>query len=117
MRAPDASTGLSTTARRTTGRDRSTGWLRHGRMPASSPLPCPPPCLTREIVFSVIQRKVIKPADFADLAALAHRLERFEDRYNRTARPFDWRFTSSDLSAMLERLDTHRPGVEAPLAA
>jgi hypothetical protein len=70
-----------------------------------------------EIVFSVIQRKVIKPADFADLAALAHRLERFEDRYNRTARPFDWRFTSSDLSAMLERLDTHRPGVEAPLAA
>ncbi len=27
-----------------------------------------------EIVFSVIQRKVIKPADFGDLAALAHRL-------------------------------------------
>ncbi len=70
-----------------------------------------------EIVFSVIQRKVIKPADFADLAALADRLERFEDRYNRTARPFDWHFTSRDLTVMLERLDAHRPGAEPLLAA
>ena len=61
-----------------------------------------------EVVFSVIQRKVIRPADFADLAALADRLERFEDRYNQTARPFDWRFTRTDLAAMLERLDAHR---------
>lgn len=70
-----------------------------------------------EIVFSVIQRKVIKPADFADLAALADRLERFEERYNATARPFDWRFTSSDLTAMIERLDAHRPRDDVPLAA
>jgi len=70
-----------------------------------------------EVVFSVIQRKVIKPADFADLAALADRLERFEDRYNHTARPFDWRFTRSDLAAMLERLDAHRPRGEVPVAA
>ena len=70
-----------------------------------------------EIVFSVIQRKVVKPADFADLAALADRLERFEERYNATARPFDWRFTSRDLTAMIERLDAHRPRHDAPLAA
>jgi transposase len=70
-----------------------------------------------EIVFSVIQRKVIKPADFADLAALADRLCRFEERYNLTAHPFDWRFTSRDLAAMLERLDAHRPEAELPLAA
>jgi transposase len=69
-----------------------------------------------EIVFSVIQRKVVKPADFADLAALADRLCRFGDRYNETARPVDWRFTSGDLAAMLERLDAHRPQ-EVPLAA
>ena len=62
-----------------------------------------------EIVFSVIQRKVIKPADFADLAELQDRLERFEDRYNQTAQPFDWRFTRSDLAAMLERVESHRP--------
>jgi transposase len=70
-----------------------------------------------EIVFSVIQRKVIKPADFADLAALADRLERFEQHYNATARPFDWRFTSNDLTAMLERLDAHQPRGDMPLAA
>jgi hypothetical protein len=61
-----------------------------------------------EIVFSIIQRKVIKPADFADLAALGDRLERFTDRYNQTARPFDWRFTTTDLAAMLTRVDTRR---------
>ena len=54
-----------------------------------------------EIVFSVIQRKVIKPADFADLAALAARLLAFEHRYNETARPFDWRFTRADLHDLL----------------
>ncbi len=70
-----------------------------------------------EIVFSVIQRKVIKPADFTNLAALQDRLERFEGRYNDTARPFDWRFTSSDLTAMLERVDAHRPRDDVPLAA
>jgi len=70
-----------------------------------------------EIVFSVIQRKVIKPADFADLGVLADRLERFEDHYNRTARPFDWRFTSRDLAAMLDRLDAHRTASKPLLAA
>jgi hypothetical protein len=68
-----------------------------------------------EIVFSIIQRKVMKPADFADLAVLADRLCRFADRYNQTARPFDWRCTRNDLAGMLQRLDTHQP--EATLAA
>ncbi|MGH9099072.1 MAG: IS630 family transposase [Acidimicrobiales bacterium] len=70
-----------------------------------------------EIVFSVIQRKVVKPADFADLAALADRLVRFTERYNATARPFDWRFSTKDLAALLERLDAHRPGDTSLLAA
>jgi hypothetical protein len=70
-----------------------------------------------EVVFSVIQRKVMKPADFADLADLQDRLERFEQRYNTTARPFDWRFTSSDLTAMLERVDAHQRRHDIPLAA
>jgi transposase len=69
-----------------------------------------------EIVFSIIQRKVIKPADFADLEALGDRLRRFEDRYNESATPFDWRFSTADLTAMLERVDTSA-GHEAALAA
>jgi hypothetical protein len=62
-----------------------------------------------EIVFSIIQSKVIRPGDFADLTVLADRLVRFQERYNEIAHPFDWRFTRSDLAEMLERLDAHRP--------
>jgi transposase len=62
-----------------------------------------------EIVFSVIQRKVVNPRDFPDLDALAARLAAFEARYNTTARPFDWTFTRADLHALCQRLDTHHP--------
>jgi hypothetical protein len=70
-----------------------------------------------EIVFSVIQRKVIAPADFADLDALAARLAAFEPHYNATATPFDWRFTRTDLQDMLRRLDVHRPAPASPAPA
>jgi hypothetical protein len=70
-----------------------------------------------EIVFSVIQRKVIKPADFADLDALAQRLTDFEPRYNATAKPFDWTFTRVDLIELCRRIDVHRPAGAAVLAA
>jgi Protein of unknown function (DUF3703)/DDE superfamily endonuclease len=66
-----------------------------------------------EIVFSIIQRKVIKPADFADLDALADRLRRFEDRYNQTAGPFELRFTTDDLTTMLQRVYTPNTAVLA----
>jgi hypothetical protein len=67
-----------------------------------------------EIVFSVIQRKIIKPVDVADLDALAARLTAFEPRYNAAARPFDWRFTRADLTDLITRIDAHRA---VPLAA
>jgi len=60
-----------------------------------------------EIYFSIVQRKVIKPANFADLKALENRLLGFETRYNSTAKPFDWRYTKADLNAYLDRLATH----------
>ncbi len=62
-----------------------------------------------EIYFSIVQRKVIKPANFADLAALERRLLAFQDRYNATASPFNWRYTKANLNAYLERLTTHEP--------
>ena len=40
-----------------------------------------------EIFFSIVQRKVIKPGDFADLQELADRLMAFQDRYNTSAEP------------------------------
>jgi hypothetical protein len=70
-----------------------------------------------EIVFSVIQRKVVKPADFADLKALAQRLTDFEPRYNATATPFDWTFTRADLADLMRRIDAHRPAGTPAMAA
>lgn len=62
-----------------------------------------------EIYFSIVQRKVVKPGDFTDLAALERRLLGFQDRYNATASPFDWRYTKADLNAYLQRLASHEP--------
>ena len=62
-----------------------------------------------EIFFSIVQRKVIKPANFADLTALEERLLAFQDRYNATAHPFNWRYTKAALNAYLQRLATHEP--------
>jgi hypothetical protein len=57
-----------------------------------------------EIYFSVVQRKVLTPNDFHDLADVESRLLTFERRYEQTASPFEWRFTRSDLTKLLERL-------------
>ena len=70
-----------------------------------------------EVVFSVVQRKIIKPVDFADLDAVAQRLVEFEPRYNRAATPFDWRFTRADLADLLRRIDAHRAERIPALAA
>jgi transposase len=60
-----------------------------------------------EIFFSIVQRKVVSPNDFTDLGEIRDRLRAFEDRYNATAQPFQWRFTTSDLDDLLARLDRH----------
>ncbi len=60
-----------------------------------------------EIFFSIVQRKVVNPRDFDDLDILATRLLAFQDRYNATAEPFDWRFTRKSLNRLLERLALH----------
>jgi transposase len=62
-----------------------------------------------EIFFFIVQRKVIKPGDFADLDELAERLRAFQDRYNATAEPFDWHYTRKSLDRLLERLAVHEP--------
>jgi hypothetical protein len=70
-----------------------------------------------EIVFSIIQRKVVTPNDFYDLDAITDRLDAFEDRYNTAAEPFDWTFTRHDLARLLQRLADHDPAAAALLPA
>ena len=57
-----------------------------------------------EISFSILQRKVLTPNDFADLDAVEARLTAFAALYNDTAVPFDWRFTRAKLEARLADL-------------
>jgi hypothetical protein len=60
---------------------------------------------------------VITPADFNDSDALAARLLAFQDRYNVTAAPFDWKFTRAKLDDLIRRIDAHCDGAGLPLAA
>jgi transposase len=62
-----------------------------------------------EIVFSIIQRKVVTPNDFVDLDQITERLDAFEDCYNHIAEPFDWTFTRDDLDDLPERIADHDP--------
>src|SRR5712692_2574054 len=57
-----------------------------------------------EIYFSVVQRKVVTPNDFASLSELEYRLLAFQARYEKIAKPFQWTFTRTDLVALLARL-------------
>jgi transposase len=70
-----------------------------------------------EVYFSVIQRKLLTPDDFEDLESLAAQILAFEQHYNATARPFDWKFTRADLNRLLTRLRRHDPAAPHPLAA
>lgn len=56
-----------------------------------------------EIYFSILQRKVLAPNDFSGLDTLAERLLDFQNYWEATAKPFEWKFTRSDLAAMLSR--------------
>jgi len=57
-----------------------------------------------EIYFSIVQRKVLTPNDFVDLADVESRLLAFERRYEEAAMPFEWKFTRNDLARLMERL-------------
>jgi hypothetical protein len=60
-----------------------------------------------EIYFSIIQRKVLTPNDFATLDAVRMRLALYEELSNRTPRPFAWKFTRHALLDWLKRASPH----------
>ncbi len=69
-------------------------------------------CGIVEIYFPIVQRKLLEPNDFANLAELARTLNAFEDHWNEITEPFDWRFTRDDLAALITRLTTHEPQLQ-----
>jgi hypothetical protein len=60
-----------------------------------------------EIYFSIIQRKVLTPNDFADLEALRLRLALYEELSNRSPRPFAWKFDRVKLGELMAKIEAH----------
>ena len=54
--------------------------------------------------FSVVQRKVLTPNHFTDLAEVEARLLAFERSCEAMATPFEWKFTRVDLATLLARI-------------
>jgi hypothetical protein len=61
-----------------------------------------------EIYFSLVQRKVLTPNDFASLVEVEQRLRLYEDLCNQRPRPFQWKFTREKLIQFLDRLEARQ---------
>ena len=61
-----------------------------------------------EIYFSIIQRKVLTPNDFASLEEVEQRLRLYEELSNREPRPFEWTFDRAALHKFLAKLEAKR---------
>lgn len=57
-----------------------------------------------EIYFSILQRKVLTPNYFSSLDFLANTIIDFQKEYERTAKPFEWKFTRDDLTKLMNKL-------------
>jgi hypothetical protein len=61
-----------------------------------------------EIYFSILQRKVLTPNDFASLEAVRLRLALYEDLSNQSPTPFQWTFDRSKLTTLLAKIEAHQ---------
>jgi len=57
-----------------------------------------------EIYFSIIQRKVLTPNYFENLAEVEDRLLKFQTHYEQIASPFEWKFTKKNLKCLMKKL-------------
>lgn len=60
-----------------------------------------------EIYFSIVQRKVLTPNDFASLEEVQERLRLYEELSNQEPCPFEWKFDRVKLAEYLQRLEAH----------
>ncbi len=57
-----------------------------------------------EIYFSIVQRKVLTPNYFENLAEVEDRLLKFQTHYEQIASPFEWKFTRKNLNCLMKKL-------------
>jgi hypothetical protein len=61
-----------------------------------------------EIYFSIIQRKVLTPNDFANLETLRLRLALYEELSNHNPTPFQWKFDRTKLTTLLAKIEARK---------
>jgi hypothetical protein len=61
-----------------------------------------------EISFSIIQPKVLRPNDFADLEAVRLRLAWYKELSTRHPTPFQWKFDRTKLLARLVKIEAYQ---------
>jgi len=61
-----------------------------------------------EIYFSIIQRKVLTPNDFASLQEVEQRLHLYAELTNQQPCPFEWKFDRAALTKFLQRLEARQ---------
>lgn len=69
-----------------------------------------------EIYLSILQRKVLTPPDADSLDDLAANILGFQAYYEVMAKPFEWKFTRTDLAKLLQRLRSRNPAQLADAA-
>jgi hypothetical protein len=66
-----------------------------------------------EIYFSIIQRKVLTPNDFDDLATIRLRLALYEELSNQHPTPFQWKFDRTKLTGLLAKIEARQRALAA----
>ena len=70
-----------------------------------------------EIYFSIVTRKVLTPNDFSSLLEVKERLFGFQKRYQEVAKPFEWKFTRTDLDRLCAKLSYNEQAGKRELVA
>ena len=60
-----------------------------------------------QIYFSILQRKVLTPNEIPDLPTLEKTITDFQAYYQAPAKPFEWKFTRTDLEELLAKLSRY----------
>lgn len=58
-----------------------------------------------ELYFSILQRKALTPRDFASADDMTQRILAFQERFTNQAKPFNWRFSATDLHKRMQLLN------------
>jgi hypothetical protein len=69
-----------------------------------------------EIYFSILQRKVLAPNEVPDLYTLERKIMDFQTYYGTIAKPFEWKFTRTDLTELLAKLSRYAPHPQKAVA-